>query len=136
MFAVLTMPPTASVAGQAPTVTVYVAELLVGKLLVTVTMNVPAGAAHPTVKLPGMAPAFTAHVGFEMRPGTEEVMVQLVSPTGKPVPVTVTIVPGGPEVGVSVINGAAKTDETPANATGTMRNSIEIVFKSANDSKT
>jgi hypothetical protein len=46
----------------------------------------------------------------------------------------VTCVPGHPDVGVKAINGSrAKIGEAPANATKTMSNIIEIVFKPAKD---
>jgi hypothetical protein len=45
-----------------------------------------------------------------------------------------TVAPGQAAAGVKVIDGSngANTGETPANATRTMSNTIEIVFKPAN----
>jgi hypothetical protein len=70
--------------------------------LVTCTVYVPAAAVGETIKLAASTPPLIVQVCEDTRPGGEDPSVQLVSVVGKLLPVTETVVPLGPELGVIV----------------------------------
>lgn len=77
--------------------------------LVPVTVTVyEAVAPDATVNEPDITPPANAHTGPEIRPLGEDEIAQLVSAGSNPVPKTITMVPGCPEVGFRVIAGVTK----------------------------
>jgi hypothetical protein len=66
---------------------------------VTVTESAPEPTPDTIVNEPDTTPANTVHVELEKRPLGAEEIKHVVSPEVKPEPVTVTAIPGGPEVG-------------------------------------
>jgi hypothetical protein len=70
--------------------------------LVTCTVYVPATAVGETIKLAARTPPVIVQVCEDTRPGGEDPSVQLVSVVGKPCPVTETVAPLVPELGVIV----------------------------------
>jgi hypothetical protein len=70
--------------------------------VVTCTVYAPAAAVGETINLAASTPPVIAQFCDDTRPGGEDPSVQLVSVVGKLLPVTETVVPLGPELGVIV----------------------------------
>jgi hypothetical protein len=84
-------------------------------LPVTITMYEPL-VPDATTNDPDIVPPATVHVELEIRspvPPDEEIVHAPVSPLAKFEPMTMTVVPGRPEVGVSVIPGVTWKLATP-----------------------
>jgi hypothetical protein len=107
------VPETETTVPTAPMLGVRVIDATVGTVnatddtrplgkLVTCTMYAPAAAVGETIKLAATTPPVIVQVGEDTRPGGEDPSVQLVSVVGKFLPVTETVAPLGPELGVMV----------------------------------
>ena len=63
---------------------------------------------------PDIVPPATVHTGLDMRPlGVEEIAQGPVSPAAKFEPMTRTVIPGGPEVGVNATEALTKKLAAP-----------------------